>query len=149
MPKISEPINTVVDHDRHTRNTIVLEIHGLSHSIDFRNGGELQNPVKYEQTSYGGIQASGLYDPWSVEGEVTVSRSLYQAMLQMHRDSAKMGRPRGAIHIAYASVDGGLSVKHVFKNVLIASIPQLPISELGAAVTLSIAISLNDLVAVE
>lgn len=150
MPKISEPINTVVDHDRHTRNTIVLNIHGLNHSIDFRSGGDLQNPVSYDQHPYGGIGANGLYDPWKCDGEITVSQSMYHALLEMHRNSAKMGKPRGATHIAYASVDGGVVSKHVFKNVLIAKIPQFSISEIGTGnVTLSISISLNDFVGVE
>jgi hypothetical protein len=146
---VSEPINAIVNAKGLSRNKLAIEIGGFSHNFDFKSGGELTDPVSYEAHAHGGISAQGLYAAWTCEGTVTVSKSMYETMLKMHKASAEMGKPRGATHTAYVAADGGIEAKHVFKNVIVSAIPHFPIAELGATVDLNIKFSLNHLVTVE
>jgi hypothetical protein len=144
-----EPINTAVPLDRHNRHSIAIEIGKNMHTFDFKSGGDLVSQTSYVAGANGTMSATGLYDPQTCTGKVSLSAGMYNVLLQMHKDSGIQGA-RGATHITHA-VSGGqmLHIKHVFANVVISHIPKLAIGELGGLVDIDIAISLSDLKAVE
>lgn len=144
-----EPINTIIKRNSHTRNSLSVEIDGLRMTLDFRKGGTLTSPVSYKATSNGGIGAQGLYEEWTCQGEVTVSKSLYEYLIKMYRQGDSLAH-RGATHKSYVAVDGGVESVHVFKHVLLKHKPSLIVNDFGDNTTLlNVHFGLNDLLSVE
>jgi hypothetical protein len=145
----NQPINSIIMHDGHSRNSLSLEMDGIKMTLEFRKGGILESPVSYKAMSNGGIGASGLYDEWRCKGELSVSASMYDHLLRIYKSGASLAR-RGATHKAFASVDGGVTATHVFRHILLKSAPMLLVSEFADnSVLMAIDFSLNDLMSVE
>ncbi|NIZ41407.1 hypothetical protein PVA45_07800 (plasmid) [Entomospira entomophila] len=142
-------INSVIQRDSHTRNSLTLEIDGLSMTLEFRKGGSLESPVRYQAMSHGGIGAEGLYDEWICQGEVSVSQSLYEHLHQLYQRGASLSE-RGATHTTFAAIDGGVRSRHLFKHVLLRQPPKVMVEQFADTKTLlHVVFSLNDLISME
>lgn len=124
------------------RVRLTLNIDGLGRTIEFKSGGSVESPVRYNAVAAGGISAEGLYEPWLVEGEVTVDKSLAQWIMNVWQDHNTAANTT-AILETY-STTGSLILKHAFNNVRVNKMPQISVEELSADSIMSIAFSVND-----
>lgn len=129
----------------HARLTI--DIDGLGHTVVFRTGGITESPVAMSTTAGGGLKAEGLYDPWLVEGEVTVSKNMAQWLLQAYQKRSKAEKSSGVYELH--STTDNVIIKHQFDNVCVSKLPSINIDSLGAEVTMPVSFSLNDYISTE
>lgn len=129
----------------HARLTI--DIDGLSYSIVFKSGGVTQSPLAVNATAGGGLVHEGLYDPWLIEGEVTVSKDMAKWLLQAYENRNKAAKTSGVYELF--STTENMIIKHQFDNVCVNKIPHLAIESLGSEVNMSVSFSLNDYISTE
>lgn len=129
----------------HARLTI--DIDGLSNTIAFKSGGVTDSPMSVSAAASGGIVHEGLYDPWLIEGEVTVSKDMARWLLQAYQNRGSATKTSGVYEL-HSTVDN-MIIKHQFDNVCVSKLPNLTLSEMGGEVNLSIGFSLNDYIGTE
>ncbi len=121
---------------------LTLDIDGLSYSIVFKSGGVTESPCNVNAAAGGGLVHEGLYDPWLIEGEVSVSKDMAKWLLQAYQNRPNARKTSGVYEL-YSTTDQ-MIIKHQFDNVCVHKIPHLAFDSLGSQVNMSISFSLND-----